>query len=256
MSSSNTATERPKLLGIHCDVTSKEGVLKFIADNAGKNKQLIINNVNIHAFNLAYNDKEFHDTIEAADLVFVDGVGVVWGAKIKGIEVGKRITPADLVDDLMELCADNNWPIFLLGDTDDVLQDFVEKAAIEHPNTVFAGRHHGFFEKEGAENDAVIELVNNSSAEVVLTFMSMPLQEKWVARNKHKLKSATYFAAGGLARIYTGHIARAPRWMTDNGMEWLYRLAVQRRTVWRRYVIGNPLFLGRVLLEKLGLLKF
>lgn len=250
------APEKRRMLGIKFDRTSRRGVLDFIAAHAGKGVQRIINNVNIHAFNLAYSDQEFHHILNNSDLVFVDGVGVKWGGNIKGIDVGGRITPADLVDELMEICADNNWPIFLLGDTDEVLKDFVNKAAKEHPNTVFAGQHHGFFEKQGPESDKVVELVNQSNAEVVLTFMSMPLQEKWVWNNKESLKPVVYFAAGGLARIYTGHIARGPKWMTDNGLEWLYRLAVQRRKVWRRYVIGNPLFLWRVLLERLGILKF
>ena len=81
--------------------------------------------------------------------------------------------------------------------------------------------------------------------------MSMPIQEKWIWANRERLAPPVRLALGGLARIMTGHIRRGPRWMTDHGLEWLYRLGVQPRYTWRRYLLGNPLFLLRILGWKL-----
>jgi N-acetylglucosaminyldiphosphoundecaprenol N-acetyl-beta-D-mannosaminyltransferase len=241
-----------RIFGVRIDRINKFGVLETIRSAALEGRTAVVNNVNIHALNLAYTDPEFKQALNRSDVVFVDGVGVKWGAHLSGIEVGDRITPADLIDELLAMCATNSWPIFLLGDTHEIAQKFANKLSREHPSCQLAGTHHGFFEKWGDESLKVVEKMNNSNAKILLLAMSMPIQEKWQAKFYNQITIPVRMSVGGLPRIYTGVIARGPRWMTDNGLEWLYRLAVQRRKVWRRYVIGNPLFLMRVIFERLG----
>lgn len=204
-------------------------------------------NLNIHAANLAWTDPEFREILNQADQVFVDGAGILLGAKIMGWELGERLTFADWIDDMFSMCTQEKWPVFLLGDTEEVGNAFAATLETKHPDLIFAGHQHGFFEKSGSENNAVIEKINNSGARVLLVGMSMPIQEKWLARNHHRLKPEVRLACGGMARILTGHIRRGPRWMTDNGLEWLYRLAMQPSYTWRRYILGNPLFFIRLL---------
>lgn len=203
-------------------------------------------NVNIHALNLAWEDPEFRHILQTADQIFVDGAGVMLAAKLFGWSLGERFTFADWMDDLFVLCTKEAWPVFWLGDTDKVGEIFQKKVSQKHPNLIFAGRHHGFFSKQGEENEQVIAKINASGAKVLMVGMSMPIQEKWLAKNRHRLNAPVRLPLGGAARIVTGHIKRGPRWMTDNGLEWLYRLAVQPRYTWRRYVIGNPLFFCRL----------
>ena len=208
-------------------------------------------NLNVHAVNTAWSDPAFRHILNHADLVFVDGAGVKLGARLTGTELGERLTPADWIDDLLCQCAERRWPVFWLGDTDEVGAAFEAILRQRHPTLSFAGRHHGFFDKTGAENDAVITRINASGAKVLLVGMSMPIQEKWIWANRERLAPPVRLALGGLARIMTGHIRRGPRWMTDHGLEWLYRLGVQPRYTWRRYLLGNPLFLLRILGWKL-----
>ncbi|MBV5337858.1 MAG: WecB/TagA/CpsF family glycosyltransferase, partial [Deltaproteobacteria bacterium] len=139
------------------------------------------------------------------------------------------------------------WPVFWLGDTDEVGEEFQRIITARYPNLVFAGRHHGYFAKDGAESDAVARRINDSGAKILLVGMSMPIQEKWVWAHRDRLTTQVCLNVGGAARIVTGHIRRGPSWMTQNGLEWLYRLAMQPRYTWRRYLIGNPLFLIRLL---------
>lgn len=205
-----------------------------------------INNVNVHAMNTAWRDPAFRAILNGSDLVFVDGAGVRLGARLIGRRLGERLTPADWIDELLEICARRGWPVFWLGDTDEVGEAFERCLKARHPDLRFAGRHHGFFAKEGPESEAVVEAINASGAKLLMVGMSMPIQEKWVWANRDRLHPPVRLALGGLARIVTGHIRRGPRWMTDNGLEWLFRLAVQPRYTWRRYVLGNPLFLLRI----------
>lgn len=205
-----------------------------------------INNVNIHAINTAWRDAAFREILNASDLVFVDGAGVRLGARLAGRALGERLTPADWIDELLEICTRRGWAVYWLGDTDEVGEAFEGRLRARHPGLRFAGRHHGYFAKHGPESDAVVERINASGARVLMVGMSMPIQEKWIWENRHRLAPPVRLALGGLARIVTGHIRRGPRWMTDNGMEWLYRLCVQPRYTWRRYLFGNPLFLLRI----------
>jgi N-acetylglucosaminyldiphosphoundecaprenol N-acetyl-beta-D-mannosaminyltransferase len=215
----------------------------------------LIANVNVHAMNLAWKDEKFRAVLNAADLVFVDGAGVVLGARIAGLEVGPRLTPADWIDELLELCARRNWPLYWLGDTTEVCEAFIARVRERHPACPIAGAHHGFFAKTGAESESVAKAVVGSGARIALIGMSMPIQEKWIDAHREALRPVVCLAVGGLARIYTGHIRRGPRWMTDHGLEWLYRLAMQPGYTWRRYLLGNPLFLARAFLARIGCLR-
>lgn len=242
-----------EMLGIRIHLVDRAGVLNTIASAVESGTGGTIANVNVHAMNTACRDREYHDILNGSDLVFVDGFGVVLGARMTGSQIGTRLTPADWIDDMFELCAKNQWPVFWLGDTDEVGADFQHELQRRHPDCPFAGRHHGFFNKTGPESDAVVELINASGAKILMVGMSMPIQEKWIWANRDRLSPAVRLALGGLARIYTGHIRRGPPWMTQHGLEWLYRMAMQPGYTWRRYLIGNPLFLIRVILSRLGI---
>lgn len=203
-------------------------------------------NINIHAANLAWEDPKFREILKEADQVFVDGAGILLAAKLFGWELGERLTVADWIDDMLVMCSKEQWPVYWLGDTEEVGVAFEKKIRAQYPDLIFAGRHHGFFSKQGEESDRVVELINASGAKVLMVGMSMPIQETWLQANRYQLTIPVRLTFGGAARIATGHIRRGPRWMTDNGLEWLYRLMVQPRYTWRRYLIGNPLFFLRL----------
>jgi len=241
-----------EMLGVKIHVVYRADLFNTIIRAAETGHGGLINNVNIHAMNLAYGDADFRAILNASDLVFVDGAGVLLGAAIAGLKVGERLTPADWVDDMFELCAARRWPIFHLGDVEQAGEDLRRKLAREHPRCRFAGCHHGFFQKTGPESDAVVNAINASGAKVLLAGLGRPIQEKWVWANRDRLQPPVILAVGSLARVFTGHIKRGPSWMTRNGLEWLYRLAVQPGYTWKRYLIGNPLFLWRIVLNRCG----
>lgn len=244
-----------KLLGVRVDAVYRADLMDRITHAAETGNGGLITNVNVHAMNIAWKDREFRSILNGSDLVFVDGAGVRLAAQLSSVQVGERLTAADWIDEVFEICAQREWPIFWLGDTDKVGAEFESELARRQPKCPFAGRHHGFFAKSGAENDAVVDLINRSGARILLVGMSMPLQEKWIWANRHRLQVPVMLTVGGLARVYIGDIRRGPRWMTDNGLEWLFRLVMQPQYTWRRYVIGNPLFMLRVILVRMGILK-
>ncbi|MBI4527278.1 MAG: WecB/TagA/CpsF family glycosyltransferase [Deltaproteobacteria bacterium] len=234
-------------------VVYRRDLLATIAQSIESGRPCNIGNVNTHAMNLAFDNSEFRDILNAFDLVFVDGFGVKLAAKLAGLRVGERLTYMDWTDDLFRLCAERRWPIFVLGDTEEVGQEFQRKLLHNHPDCPFAGRHHGFFEKTGQESEGVVRTINRSGALVLLAGMSMPVQENWIWANREVLAPPVRLTSGAFFSYYSGFIPRGPKWMTQHGLEWLHRLAVQPRAMWRRYLLGNPLFLTRVLVNRFGI---
>jgi N-acetylglucosaminyldiphosphoundecaprenol N-acetyl-beta-D-mannosaminyltransferase len=100
------------------------------------------------------------------------------------------------------------------------------------------------------ENQAVIQAINAAKPDILIVGLGTLHQEHWLKENWHSLEAHVALAVGAAFDYVSGEVARGPRWMTDNGLEWLSRLVVEPRRLWRRYVIGNPLFLWRILLQR------
>ena len=130
-----------------------------------------------------------------------------------------------------------------------------EELQAQYPGLKIAGTHHGHYDHDGPENDQVLAEIDALHPAIVLVGFGTPLQEKWIGRNSSGLDTPVVWAVGALVDFVTGKTPRAPRWMLEHGLEWLYRLWVEPRRLWRRYVLGNPLFIWRVLKQRLGLLR-
>ena len=117
------------------------------------------------------------------------------------------------------------------------------------PRLDVVGSHHGYFEVGSPHNDRVIEHIREHRPQIVLVGMGTPKQELWVDRYAEEFDGAVVWTVGALFDYVSGHIPRAPRWLSDNGLEWIFRLAIEPSRMWRRYLIGNPIFLGRVMNE-------
>lgn len=241
------------ILGVKIDVIELKELLDLIVQfcNGVKDKVWLVNNVNIHALNIAYKDKDFKEILNNSDVVFCDGYGVVLAAKILKQLIGQRMTPPDWIDDLFQVLTEHEKAVFFLGDEEKVVYKFTKRVKKKLPSLKIAGFHHGFFNTQDHENSEVIDKINNSKADVLLIGMGMPLQEKWAYENRTRLSVKAIISIGALFRWYSGVEKRAPSWLTNNGLEWLGRLVIQPKKIWKRYIVGNPLFFYRVVLEKI-----
>jgi N-acetylglucosaminyldiphosphoundecaprenol N-acetyl-beta-D-mannosaminyltransferase len=249
-STQNASIFSVKINNIHVDE-----VLSFIQSTIDNNAQAVIAYVNIHALNLCYEIKWFRDFFNTCQLVFCDGVGVQLGAALLGQKIDHRFTPPDWIDRLCQFAAENNWPIYFLGAKPGVAELAAEKLVKSNPGLIITC-HHGYFNHAGSENEAVIKKINDSGAKIVLVGMGMPRQERWIIENFHHTLSANVILpVGAMFDYVAGVVPRGPRWMTDHGFEWLSRLIIEPKRLWKRYLIGNPRFLWRVLKQRLGVLN-
>ena len=179
--------------------------------------------------------------------MYCDGFGVKLAARLTGQRLPDRMTPPDWIDALLERFASEGISVFLVGDEPGVAEACADAIRRNHPGVEVAGTHHGFFEVGSNEDLGLVRSINESSPAVVLVGMGMPRQERWIDQNLDKLDVSLCLPVGALFRWYAGVERRAPSWITSNGLEWLGRLVAHPVRHFRRYVVGLPLFLERVI---------
>jgi len=204
--------------------------------------------VNPDCLNKSVTDPAYKEVLQRADHVFPDGIGLAIACRILGSPLKENINGTDMLPFLCEMAVQNGLSLFLLGARPGVADD-VKVRLQERYGVAVAGTHHGYFDKR-LESEEVVEAINRSGADIVLVAFGAPLQEKWISANRSSLSAAVVMGVGGLFDFYSGNIRRAPRWLRELGLEWLYRLLQEPGRMWRRYIIGNPLFVFRVLLWK------
>lgn len=236
-------------MGIPIALIDTKQLIDIVIKWGGQDRLRRVYNVNVHAINLAHRNPDFMHYLQQADLVFCDGYGVKLGARACGITVPQRMTPPDWIDDFASAAARARQSVFVLGDEEGVASLFQRTLAARHEGYLDAGAFHGFFDKTGPENDTLVERINSSGAAHLLVGMGMPLQERWIEANCHRLTVKVVYSVGALFRWYTGYDRRPPKWMTDHGLEWLGRLLMHPTRYFGRYVFGNSLFLARIFKE-------
>jgi N-acetylglucosaminyldiphosphoundecaprenol N-acetyl-beta-D-mannosaminyltransferase len=175
-----------------------------------------------------------------------------------GHNLPDRMTWADFAWTLAEYCVQQGFTLFLLGARPGVADEAADRLREKLPDLHIVGTQHGYFDKtqDSEENRSVIQRINAVRPNILVVGFGMPLQERWLMENWDQIEANVALTGGAVFDYVSGNQRRAPRWMTDNGLEWLGRLIIEPRRLWRRYVIGNPVFFYRVLKQRLGLLKF
>jgi exopolysaccharide biosynthesis WecB/TagA/CpsF family protein len=204
---------------------------------------------NVHGLNIAWADPSFRAVLERADLVLNDGKGVMLAALLGG-----RRFPADLNGNyltplLLERAAARGWPVYFLGADPGVAEAAAAALRRRYPALEVAGCRHGFIAT--GEEDDVVAVVRHSGAGLLLVGMGNPLQERWLDRNMARTGARLGIGVGAFFDFQAGVVPRAPRWMNRTGIEWVHRLGQEPGRLWRRYLVGNPLFLGRVVAARL-----
>ena len=228
-----------------------DGLLEYCAAALHTGTQRVLLYSNAHAVVLAEANADFRAALAAADVVFCDGVGVWLAARWLGAPLPARFTPPDWADRLGRVCAAAGRPLFLLGGT----AEAVARAGAALRRMVpglEVHTHHGYFDKAGPENEAVIAQINAVRPGALLVGFGMPAQELWITAHRTRLNATLLLAVGGLFDYLSGVKRRGPRWLTDRGFEWLCRLLSEPRRLGRRYLLGLPRFAWIVARQKFG----
>lgn len=246
-----------QMLGVRVDPLSQRDLNVEIERLLDSDQKQLLLNVNIHCLNLAYKNAWLRHFLNSAHLVYCDGYGVMLGAFLLGHHIAERITFADWIYPLSDLAAHHGYTLFFIGAMPGVAEEAVCQLQKTFPGLRVVGTQHGYFDKtpESEDNQSVINKINAAQPDILVVCFGMPLQEQWLMDNWGKLDARIGLTAGAVLDYVAGVLKRPPYWMTDHGFEWLGRLIIEPRRLWKRYLIGIPVFLWRVLMQKYGFLR-
>lgn len=192
-------------------------------------------------------DPFLRDDVLSSDVIFADGMAVVWAGKVLGEPLPERVPGIDLMMGILERGNTRAYRVFFLGATKDVLDAVVSRAKVDFPGLVVAGCQDGYFKAEAEE--AVASAIAASRADVLFVAMTSPKKEKFLARWAETMGVPVCHGVGGSFDVYSGKVQRAPQAWQRLGLEWLYRVKQEPGRLWRRYLVTNALFGGMLVAE-------
>jgi N-acetylglucosaminyldiphosphoundecaprenol N-acetyl-beta-D-mannosaminyltransferase len=216
------------------------------------NEKLLINTINAYSYNMSQKDPLFKQSLLESDVLIPDGISVVWAMKLlTGLQL-KKIAGAELFFYEMQRVEKIKGKCFFLGSSQETLNKINHKVRIEFPNVevqMYSPPFKLVFSE--SENAVMIEKVNAFTPDVLFVGMTAPKQEKWAYTNFKELEVGHVCSIGAVFDFYAGTVKRAPDWLINLGLEWLFRLIKEPKRMWKRYLIGNTEFLYAILKEKL-----
>lgn len=184
-------------------------------------------------------DPELARSVTECDIINIDGMGVVWGARFLGHKVPERVAGIDLFHQLNGMAEEERFPVFFLGASEDVVHRTAEVMQGNHPNLNIAGYHLGYF---WDDEETLVKRVKDSGAKLLFVAITSPKKENFINKWRDELGVDFVMGVGGTFDVVAGKVNRAPKWMQDNGLEWFYRIVQEPRRMWKRYAITNSKF--------------
>ena len=220
--------------------------------------KVLINTVNAHSFNTAQKDSLFADALMKGDALIPDGISIVKACgwlKAKS-QPKERIAGWDLFFYEMDKLNKKGGKCFFMGSSENVLSMIRIRVATDYPGIrveTYSPPYKSEFTKE--DNEAIIAAINQYDPDLLWIGMTAPKQEKWVYTHWDELDIHCHVGTiGAVFDFFAGTVERAPIWWQENGLEWAYRLLKEPKRMWRRYIIGNSLFLWNILKEKIAII--
>jgi len=243
---------RPELLGLSFDPeTMQSAVSRCLAWCSGERAAHTVITANASHLCMMRRDAELQRSCRAGDLVLADGMSVVWALRAAGTPVPERVAGVDLMAGLLAAGAQRGLRVYFLGARRDVTADLADQSARRYPGLVVAGFRDGYFSAH--EHAAIVEEIRERAPHMLFVGMPSPFKETWCERHRKRLDVPVIMGVGGSFDVLAGHIRRAPRWIRSAGMEWSWRLLMEPRKLWKRYLRTNSEFLwvaGREILRR------
>jgi len=237
--------KRIKLFGIYIDNLTIDETLKkikqFIQEET-PHQHVVVNSDKILK---AQKDNNLRKIINNCDLINSDGMAVVWSSKILGKPLKERVAGIDLFFKLIEEATYNKWKVYFLGAEEKVINKVVRKFKIIYPELTIVGHRNGYWNND----KEVTYIIKESKPDILFIGISSPKKEIFLSRHLREINVPFVMGVGGTFDIIAGKTKRAPFWMQKIGLEWFFRLIQEPKRLWKRYLIGNTIFIFIVLKE-------
>jgi N-acetylglucosaminyldiphosphoundecaprenol N-acetyl-beta-D-mannosaminyltransferase len=242
--------KRIKFLGIPMDSISMEETVNAADEAMANHVRLQHVCINVAKLVNAQHDPNLLRDVMESDIINIDGMGVVWGARLLGQAIPCRVSGIDLMERLLTLCAERGYRVYILGARQEVLDCALASICKRHPELQIAGSRNGYFSRD--EELGVVQEIRTSRADCLFVALGSPMKERFTREYRDCLGVSFLMGVGGSVDVIAGVTRRAPRWMRNSGLEWLYRLGQEPRRLWRRYLVTNAKYALLLLVALIG----
>jgi exopolysaccharide biosynthesis WecB/TagA/CpsF family protein len=252
--------EKYSIFGLKYCVTDYEEASDLIIEHAKIRKSFTVACLPVHGLIEAYRSKDFNKAANHIDMIVTESYPIIWALNtVHNLKLRKRVVGADLSLYVLEKANTYNLKVFLFGSREYTIRKFAEFIKFKYPNVEICGMQSDRFRESTEKEDKMdIDLINSAGAQIVFVGRGCPRQEYWINSHKNQI-NASMIAIGAVFDWYAGTLRRAPKWMQNLSLEWLYRFMQEPRRLWKRNLITNSYYLFLmakfILKKKLGLLK-
>jgi exopolysaccharide biosynthesis WecB/TagA/CpsF family protein len=229
------------LMGVTFMNSTMQEVIEIIKNSAKNREKSKLYFINADTLNKVYENKALRMIFNNTPYVFPDGSGVKVACNMMNTPIKENVNGTDMFPFICQMAEKEGLKLFLYGAKEGVASQMKEEVLKMYPNLQIVGTMNGY----DYHDNEVVNMINYTQADIVLVAKGAPLQEEWINKHSKYVTAPVMIGVGGLFDFYSGNIPRAPIWMREIGIEWIYRLLQEPQRMWRRYVVGNPLFLMR-----------
>ena len=235
--------ERIDFLGCPMDSTTMAGTVEKCLEwcRADERTSHVLLTANAAILVMMQSDEELREVARWAEWSVPDGVPVVWASRLVGTPLRSRVAGVDLMAELLRVGNEQKLRVYFLGAKQEVIERLVEICAETYPELVVAGYRNGYFGED--DHEAIIGAIRDSNADILFVGMPTPFKEIGCHAHREELATPVLLGVGGSFDVLGGFVKRAPRWMQRIGMEWFWRLLMEPRKMWKRYLITNSSFI-------------
>lgn len=240
-------TPRRDLLGVPIAALTMSEALGCVEEAIARREPLHIGVVNVAKLVNMRREPQLREAVLASDIIFADGMGVVWASRLLGRPLPERVAGIDLMHGMLDHASRHGHRVYCLGATGDVLARALTALAAAYPGVHFVGSHHGYF--AAGDEAALAAAIAATRPDILFVAMTSPRKEQFLARWGTVINATVSHGVGGSFDVVAGEVARAPERWQRLGLEWLYRVKQEPRRLWRRYLVTNTIFAGLVCRE-------
>ncbi len=238
------------VLGVDIACVEKKQLLATVTQWIEQDRPASLSYVNAHCLNTAQRDPAYCAILNKLDLVYADGVGVTLASRLLGGYTLTKITGADWIGDFCQLAERGHWRTYILAGKPGVARQAAANLLHKYPALEIVGARDGYF-AELPEDETIADIVQKKP-DILFVGMGVPQQEKWIDANGIHFPRTVCWSVGALFDYVAGIEPRCPLWLRNLALEWFWRLLVNPRGKWARYILGNPLFVYRLLRQKMN----
>jgi len=233
-------------LNIPIDAITMQETLQKVENTILLKKQIHHTVVNAGKVVMMQTDKELEKSVVEADIINADGQAIVWAANLLGKKLPERVSGIDLMEELVKRSFEKGYKCFFFGATEEVVTNLVDIYKKQYSENIIAGYRNGYFEEN--QEEEIANQIADSGANMLFVAITSPKKEIFLNKYKKQLKTVNFImGVGGSFDVIAGKVNRAPLWMQNAGLEWLYRVMQEPKRMWKRYLIGNSKFIYLVL---------